>query len=158
MTLSNIFKLGFIDKAVCKYCDINPEKEIRFQETRNKWEEVKRIHYDMDVIDQKSSALLTHISVMFVVLSILLTASKTPWISIFFATELVAYLFVAMTLLRCIDVMGPPFRELPEDVGKAKNAYYIEILLRREVYHRAVRLVYILTLFLIPVVIVKYAL
>lgn len=113
----------------------------------------------MDVIDGKSSALLTHISVMFVVLSIFLVASDAHAIVKFLiGVELILYLTVAMFMLRCIDIMGPPFRPAPGNLEEAENAYYFELNLRRTIYHRAIRTVYVLTLALIPIVLAKYAL
>ena len=156
MTFSKIF--DGLDAFICKYCNIDPERESEYYKIRGNAEDLKEILYDTEIIDGKSSALLTHISVMFVVLSIFLAGSDNHWaITLLLIIELIAYLGVSMVLLRCIDIMGPPFRQPPKEAQEVKYTYYFEVTLRREIYHRSVRTVYILTFFLIPIVIIKYA-
>lgn len=115
----------------------------------------------MDVLDSKSSALLTHISIMFVALGFFIIDNSNHWvIQSLLLMEFIIYLVVAMLLLRCIDIMGPPFRQLPNDADEEKLAeiYYFEVTLRREIYVRSLRVVYTLTALLIPIILLKYTL
>lgn len=148
-----------LDRFICKSCKISGHREKEFIGNRKNSNYLDSIHYDMDAIDNKSSALLTHISLMFVVLSIFLVASDAhAFIQVLLGIELIAYLCIAMLLLRCIDVMGPPLRPLPSDRDGVDEAFYVEVTLRREVYQRSMRAVYLLTFFLIPIVLGKFAL
>ncbi len=155
MKLKRVFKS--LDRFFEKNFEINPVREKLFYESRNDTEAMKDILYDMDIIDSKSSALLTHISIMFVVIGFFLSETeKFSVINFLFLVEFVAYLMIAMALLRCIDIMGPPFRQPPEDKEERTQMYYFEVTLRREIYHRSLRLVYLLTAALIPIVCLKF--
>ncbi len=150
---------NMLDKLCMRWFKIEIDREVKFYPSRNKIEEIDQILHDMEAIDSKSGALLTHISIMFAVLSFFLNGSNNHFlVQILFLFEFIVYLVVAMILMRCIDIMGPPFRELPEDQESLKETYYFEITLRREIYHRALRTVYMLTAALIPIIIFKYAL
>jgi len=156
MSFSNVFEC--LDMLLKKWLKIGHEREKLYFETRQKAEGIKDILYDMDIIDTKSGALLTHISIMFVVLGFFLSSENHWLISIVLLIEFIGYLLVAMVLLRCIDIMDPPFRQLPTELEELKITYYTEVTLRREIYHRSVRAVYILTACLIPIVFFKYVL
>lgn len=151
-----------LDSLIRKVYPINDAREQveEFYGTRKACKDLlKEVHYDMDVIDGKSSALLTHISVMFVVIGLFLSDLNGHWIvTVVLVTELIIYLAVALLLLRCVDVMGPPFRMPPDDVEKAGCFYKSEVALRRGIYQWAVRMVFVLTIVLIPVVVFEYTL
>ena len=148
-----------LDKLCTQWFKIEINREAKFYPARNKMEEISQILHDMEAIDSKSGALLTHISIMFAVLGFFLSDPNNHFlVQVSFLIEFIIYLVVAMVLMRCIDIMGPPFRELPEDQESLKETYYFEITLRREIYHRALRTVYVLTAVLIPIIIFKYVL
>jgi len=154
MKFESVFKS--LDHLLIKKLEITPDREKEFYSIRERTKDTKDILYDMDIIDSKSSALLTHISIMFVVLGFFLNEQNSFIVQAALLIEFVSYLIVGMLLLRCIDVMGPPFRIPPNDDAELKATYYIEVTLRREIYHRALRTVYILTAALIPIVFVKF--
>jgi hypothetical protein len=62
----------------------------------------------------------------------------------------------AMLLLRCVDLLGPPFRQLPDSDTGIKQAFLFEITIRREIYVRVLRIVYVLTAILIPIIALRY--
>ncbi len=70
--------------------------------------------------------------------------------------EFIAYVLAAMLLLRCIDLLGPPFKQLPETDEGIKQAVLFEITMRREIYVRVLRIVYVLTAILIPIIVMRY--
>ncbi len=155
MELKRVFES--LDCLFDKWFEINPEREKSFYDSRNDTEGIKDILHDMEIIDTKSSALLTHISIMFVVIGFFLAEStKISTVNVLFLVEFVAYLVIAMLLLRCIDIMGPPFRQPPNEKEKRIKAYYFEVTLRREIYHRSIRSVYLLTAALIPIICFKF--
>ena len=157
MTFKNIF--DGLDSKFKQWFQITAEREEKHYTTWSKADAIKDILYNMDIIDSKSSALLTHISIMFLVLGFFITDKGNPWfIHFLLLIEFIAYLVVSMVLLRCIDIMGPPFRQLPEDEEELKKTYYLEVALRREIYHRSIRTVYILTALFIPIVFFNYIL
>lgn len=148
-----------LDKLCTQWFKIEIHREVNFFSARKKIEEIEQILHDMEAIDSKSGALLTHISIMLAVLGFFLSDSNNHLlVQILFLFELIIYLVVAMVLIRCIDIMGPPFRELPENQKSLNETYYFEITLRKEIYHRALRTVYVLTATLIPIIILKYVL
>lgn len=118
-------------------------------------EGVDNIWKDLRSIDAKSSGLLTHISVMFVVLGFLASDVDNFLLKLLLTTEFLAYIFAAMVLLRCLDMTGPPLNDLPDDSAELKAVQAREALLRKTIYVRVLRLVYVLTALLIPIVGIK---
>ncbi len=110
---------------------------------------------DLRSIDAKSSGLLTHISVMFVVLGFLAADVDNIFLRVLLTLEFLAYIFAAMLLLRCLDMTGPPLNDLSADPSKIRPIQAREALLRKTIYVRVLRLVYVLTALLIPVVAIK---
>ena len=103
--------------------------------------------YDMDVIDSKSSALLTHISIILAVLAVLINNESTArW---FFTVEFVLYALNATILLRCVDILGPPFRAVPSEDTDLRSYGHMEGLIRRTVYQFALRSAAVLTVVLV---------
>lgn len=118
-------------------------------------ESIDYIWRDLRSIDAKSSGLLTHISVMFVVLGFLSAGVDNFLLRLLLAVEFLAYIFAALLLLRCLDMTGPPLNDLPKDQKELRTAQAREALLRKTVYVRVLRLVYVLTALLIPIVAIK---
>jgi len=105
--------------------------------------------------DAKISGLLTHISVMFVVLGFLATSVDNLFLRLLITVEFIAYILAAMVLLRCLDMTGPPLNDLPQDTSELRAVQAREALLRKTIYVRVLRLVYVLTALLIPIVGIK---
>ena len=157
MKLKNAF-VG-LDKLFKQWFEIDIIRESKYYSRRNKAEDIKDILYDMNIIDTKSNALLTHISIMFIVLGFFIHAEDNHWVILaLLVLEFLAYLVTAMLLLRCVDIMGPPFRQPPESDEEIKQVYYFESTLRREIYARALRMAFILTVILFPIILLKYLL
>lgn len=149
-----------LDKAVIFMLRLKEEHEDQFASKREDVEHIKHILYDMDVIDGKSSALLTHVSVMLaVVVGILFTVSDdaNSLFSIILKTEVVLYASVALFLLRCVDVMGPPFRRVDGEMEAVNIKYRNEILIRRAIYQLMARLVFVLTFILVIATGIKFS-
>ena len=118
-------------------------------------EDVDHIWRDLRSIDAKSSGLLTHISVMFVVLGFLASSVDNFLLRLLLTVEFLAYILAAMVLLRCLDMTGPPLNDLPDDPAALREVQAREALLRKTIYVRVLRLVYVLTALLIPIVGIK---
>jgi len=82
-------------------------------------EDVDHIWRDLRSIDAKSSGLLTHISVMFVVLGFLASSVDNFLLRLLLTVEFLAYILAAMVLLRCLDMTGPPLNDLPDDPAQS---------------------------------------
>jgi hypothetical protein len=130
--------------------------EQEFETQRAELKNRAHVLYDMGIIDAKSSALLTHVSIMLAVVAVLLTqpnAASWRWI---YTGELIAFSAVGVLLLRCVDILGPPFRRLPrEPAGGLEQYYRTEAMLRRAIFQAMVRAVRLLTVLLILVVAAK---
>lgn len=135
---------------------VSPENDpLEYYEKLENADNVDKIWQDLRSIDAKSSGLLTHISVMFVVLGFLAADANSIVLRVLLTLEFLAYIFAAMLLLRCLDMTGPPLNDLPADSAAIRKVQASEALLRKTVYVRVLRLVYILTALLIPIVGIK---
>lgn len=151
-------------RALRKLFRLTPADERLFEEQRRHLDNKEHFLHDMSVIDAKSSALLTHVSIMLAVVAVLLAqpslaeAGGAVWKWIFTA-ELIAFSAVGVLLLRCVDILGPPLRRIvPETLEPLEDYYRREILLRRAIFQYMVRTVRFLTVFLIVAVVIKAAL
>jgi|GEM_PF-1442820 len=155
-----IFTFGWLDKLLKHFFRINAAEEANFHSRRATIRDDIRLSilHDMEIIDSKSSALLTHISILLVVLLFLFDEKNHIILNIFVFFELTIYILMAALLLRCVEIMGPPFRQFSNEKKLNESMYYEEIAFRRAIYVRVVRIVFILTLFLLPTAFFKFAL
>lgn len=88
----------------------------------------------MDVVDAKSSALLTHISI-FAALAGILFASKSPGDSGYWITglEFLLLCLCATLCLRCLRIIGPGQRRKFQEFGAVQGAIR-EMIYRRKIY------------------------
>ncbi len=155
--MTDPFKI--LDKALTRFLSIKIDEGSEYFHVRKSMENIDQILHDMAILDSKSSALLTHISLMFVVVSFFLSESKgQELVQCLLLVEFVFYAITATMLLRCVEIMGPPIRKIPADEASLKNIYYLEITLRRGVYQYCLRAALVLTAALIPIVVLKYLL
>lgn len=92
---------------------------------------------------------------MFVVLGFLASNVDNFLLRLLLTVEFLAYILAAMVLLRCLDMTGPPLNDLPDDPQALREVQAREALLRKTIYVRVLRLVYVLTAMLIPIVGIK---
>lgn len=153
----NVFSL-FLDPILKRVFSNNKQEEEKYARVRKGLSNSNHILYDMDIIDSKSSALLTHVSIMLAIVVVLLTSDVFPvdtyW-RVIMIFELSAFSLVTMLLLRCVDVMGPPKRKISNNSYKVDTLYLKEINFRRAIYQSMLRLTFILTAILIATTIVK---
>ncbi len=144
-----------VDAMVLRLTRANAELEATFASRRKEVENLEHVLYDMNIIDSKSAALLTHVSIMLAVVVVLLNYSPDRLWQLIMTGELLCFSLVGMLLLRCVDVIGPPFRLPPSDVAELNKFYRHEVLIRRALYQFMVRAVFVLTLALIAIVAIK---
>ncbi|MBS0498369.1 MAG: hypothetical protein HRU77_13915 [Gammaproteobacteria bacterium] len=149
-----------VDKVFKTLLSLNEEDERKFADARKDINHINHILHDMITIDTKSSALLTHVSVMLaVVIGMLFTLigpkESGSILAYMLKIEMVAYAVVAMVLLRCLDIMGPPFRRLGNEMHEIDAQYHQEIVIRRAIYQLMSRVVFILTVVLVLITFLK---
>jgi len=142
--------------SLIKLFRLKPQDERTFEAQRADLKNRDHFFHDMSIIDAKSSALLTHVSIMLAVIAVLLAQPNSAVWKWIFTAELVAFSLVGVLLLRCVDILGPPFRRLSPDAGgEIEDVYRKEILLRRAIFQGMLRTVRFLTVCLIVIVTVK---
>jgi hypothetical protein len=149
-----------VDKAFKTLLSLNEEDERKFADARKDINHINHILHDMVIIDTKSSALLMHVSIMLaVVIGMLFTLigpkESGSILAYMLKIEMVAYAVVAMVLLRCLDIMGPPFRKLRNEMHEIDAQYHQEIVIRRAIYQLMSRVVFILTVVLVLITFLK---
>ena len=149
-----------VDKVFKTLLSLNEEDERKFADARKDINHINHILHDMVIIDTKSSALLMHVSIMLaVVIGMLFTLigpkESGSILAYMLKIEMVAYAVVAMVLLRCLDIMGPPFRKLRNEMHEIDAQYHQEIVTRRAIYQLMSRVVFILTVVLILITFLK---
>ncbi|SDW34276.1 hypothetical protein [Nitrosomonas oligotropha] len=149
-----------VDKAFKTLLSLNEEDERKFADARKDINHINHILHDMVIIDTKSSALLMHVSIMLaVVIGMLFTLigpkESGSILAYMLKIEMVAYAVVAMVLLRCLDIMRPPFRKLRNEMHEINAQYHQEIVTRRAIYQLMSRVVFILTVVLILITFLK---
>lgn len=150
----NLFS-RLLDPLLFRLFSVIPDEEERYTALRKQLKNKEHFLYDMNIIDSKSSALLTHVSIMLAVVVVLISLAPGKIWEVIMTLELIAFTIVGMLLLRCVDVMGPPYKMPPEDPEEATEMYQKEILLRRGIYQTMVRVVFVLTIILISLVVIK---
>jgi hypothetical protein len=135
---------------------LSSDSERLFATRRSRLANIDHFLHDMSIIDAKSSALLSHVSIMLAVVAVFLAqavAGVWKWV---FIVELTIFSVVAVLLLRCVDILGPPFRPLgSDDSVEIEEFYRAEVLLRRAIFQGAVRVVRLLTVGIIVTVLAK---
>ena len=146
-----------LDKVLTRLFNTDIEQEKKYIDIRKARVDRDHVLYDMSVIDSKSSALLTHVSIMLGVVLVLIGFGKEftnrTW-QVIMTCEFVAFSVVAMLLLRCIDIVGPP-KKMPLEDCEEINDVYKEINLRRGIYQSMVRTIFLLTAILVTLFIIK---
>ena len=124
---------GWIDEKLFSILKLDLEASIRYVDHRSKADENGHgVLHDMDVIDTKSSALLAHITLMLAVVALLFD-SESP-LNKLLIVEFVLYTGLATALLRCIDILGPPYRTIQfENEENAIQYWHREALIRRSI-------------------------
>jgi hypothetical protein len=140
-----------------RWLRIDPEDEQLYESRRELLGGAKEYFlHDMSIVDTKSSALLTHVSVMIAVVAIFLQTNPPRQWQTMLTIELTLFSLVAVVLLWCVDIMGPPRRQIPsESSEEVTRIYRKEILKRRAIYQLSLRTVRFLTLALIATVLLK---
>ncbi|MEH6628481.1 MAG: hypothetical protein V7739_18740 [Motiliproteus sp.] len=150
--------LVFVDKILYRIMRLEISDENNYADLRGSVNNIDHILYDMDLIDSKSAALLTHVSIMLAVVVGMMYAlieSQNSIFALFLKFKIIFYAIVALGLLRCVDILGPPFRKIDKKNVSPDLFYYKEIMLRRAVYQFTIRMVYILTFALVVVMTFK---
>lgn len=149
--------LQVVDFFVKRFVGIDASIEQEYVARRKNLDPKDKEHilYDMDIIDSKSAALLTHVSIMLAVVVVLLSSMKIPFWRHLMTAELAAFSMVAMFLLRCVDVMGPPFRMPSDEPSKSLRLFREEVLIRRATYQLMLKTVFLLTGLLIALVLIE---
>lgn len=145
---------GILNRAIT----IDLEAEREFVEKRHATKLIEQVLHDMTAIDAKSGALLAHISMMIAAIGALLGSNITPSkpSDLVLVLEMVVYVVCAVLLLRCLDVMGPPHRKLPEGTQEREAFYFHEVGLRRSIFVGVLRAVVVTTIALVPSVLFRF--
>ena len=100
-------------------------------------------------IEQKSSALLTHISMMVACIGILIgTYAEFWWEKLILSVELVGYLFIAIACIRCllhVDRVDIERENIKRD--DLKEIYISEVHYREKIFRMSFKWLIILTCF-----------
>lgn len=89
----------------------------------------------MDGIDSKSAALLTHVSMLIAAVSIMMTVFEDPETRTLLLIEIAIYIFIAIGLLRCIDILDTKNTNTKND-DRYKKSLLEEVSIRLSVYQR----------------------
>ncbi len=105
----------------------------------------EEVHFSfLSAVDAKSSALLTHISIMIAFSIVLFESAKSNvYLKYLIGVEAVAYILLACLCLRCIRVLGPRLAVSTPD--EYRQALKNEIIFRRELYDLTLNLVFVVT-------------
>lgn len=154
MTSAPSLRRSWADRALGKLFRLKLDHEHEFEEQRSHLLNKEHFLHDMSVIDAKSSALLTHVSIMLAVIAFLLGSPGHDGWKWILTGELAAFSGVGVLLLRCVDILGPPFRRIPPQ-SQLVDYYREETMLRRALFQGMVRAVRILTVSLIAIVVAE---
>tara|TARA_R110002126_G_scaffold51760_2_gene141392 strand:+ start:26986 stop:27447 length:462 start_codon:yes stop_codon:yes gene_type:complete len=87
----------------------------------------------MDDLDTKSSALLTHVSMLIAAVSIMLSVYDDEISRSFLLIEAAAYVYIATGLLRCVSIINPH----NTDLESYREDTLREVVIRVSVYRKA---------------------
>lgn len=111
--------------------------------------------HDLANIDTKSTALLTHMSVIIAALVFALGEVGNGLVRFLIAIELIAYVSIALLNLRCLNIMGPPHMGVFENGEAYEKALVSEVFVRRCVYVFCLRAVCLLTAILPAIILIE---
>jgi hypothetical protein len=154
MTDTPALRRSWTDRVLERLFRLKPEHERAFEDQRRNLHNRDHFLHDMSVIDAKSSALLTHVSIMLAVIAFLLGSPGHDGWKWILTGELAAFSAVGVLLLRCVDIIGPPFRRIPPQ-SQLEDYYRAETQLRRALFQAMVRTVRLLTVSLIAIVVAE---
>mgnify|MGYP000894260535 FL=1 len=138
----------WLDRQIIKKFGLSPQNEFDYSAARDEKyvSNIDHILKDMDIIDSKSSALLAHVSIMIAVAFGLTAIDNLNYVvKGLLYVEAFAYILVALFLMRCLEIVGPPLRKMESSDRQMFDKYNYEILVRRAVYQTSVRAVIWLT-------------
>ena len=138
----------WLDRQIIKKFGLSPQNEFDYSAARDEKyvSNIDHILKDMDIIDSKSSALLAHVSIMIAVAFGLTAIDNLNYVVKGLRyVEAFAYILVALFLMRCLEIVGPPLRKMESSDRQMFDKYNYEILVRRAVYQTSVRAVIWLT-------------
>ena len=119
-------KLDFLFRMIFRVPKDSVEDEYIHRKTQV--ENYPAMVQEMDTIDSKSSALLTHVSIMLAVVAVLVESVEV-WIwQVVLVIELLVYSVFGLILLRCVDITGPPRQHISKDQLEAKKFFVKEEL------------------------------
>lgn len=120
---------------------------------------------ELDVVDTKSSSLLTHLSIMLAVLAVIIETQMPEkkggpigdpeWLRLAIVF-LISYSMLALLLLRCVDVVGSFLRPIPEKEEDDLVYFLKEVQLRRSLFQIILRLVVLITLLFISLFVIQH--
>ena len=124
------------------------------------------LQHQVDVIDRKTSALLTHVSIIIAVIAFLAEKSSLGPLRYIYSAELVLYIAVAVACLRCVRIIGPHSlmkRSISytttgsgiDDIKrKVLELYRTQVQSRRELYRLILDITVIITIALLITIII----
>jgi len=106
----------------------------------------EEIHFSFLIaVDAKSSALLTHISIMIAFSIVLFESAKSNvYLKYLVGLEAIAYVLLACLCLRFIRILGP--RRVGRTTDDYLRALKTEVIFRRELYELTLNLVSVVTI------------
>lgn len=120
------------------------KQQLTFQKTRQAATQKEdgnaaNILFDLEMLDGKSSALLSHVSVIIAAIALSLGVVNFPFVKFLLVVELSLYVLVALCALRCLNFLGPPNMDGFEDVCRLEKIMLRECTIRRHVYYLCLR-------------------
>ena len=140
--------IGRVDEAlmaIARWRARNIDAEV-YRQVGNADREKFNFHFTfLASIDAKSSALLTHISIMIAFSIVLYESVKSNvYLKYLVGLEAVAYILLACLCLRCIRVLMPHLAVKTSD--EYRQAIEDEVTFRREIYELTLNLVWVVTI------------
>lgn len=105
----------------------------------------------MDDLDNKCSALLTHVSMLIAAMGVMMAIYDDPYSRTFLLIEIAIYVFVAAGLLRCVRILHPRNISISTYLFDIRD----EVIRRYAVYQRARLMTIIATIVLFIAIVIK---